>query len=162
MFIQAIEQISQVVQERHVQISCGKLPVLKIASSHVSMLFSNLIGNAIKYNTSHQPAVEVQCHETGNEYIICVKDNGIGISQQYSRQIFEIFKRLHTSDAYEGTGVGLAICKKIVENYGGRIWVKSEPGKGSAFYFSLSKMMVNLDGGKKIALQPYQEMSKTG
>ncbi|MFN8299327.1 MAG: ATP-binding protein [Chitinophagales bacterium] len=162
VFIQTIAQISEVIQERHVQITCAKLPVLKMASSHISMIFSNLLGNAIKYNSSETPVIEVGCHNSAGQYIIYVKDNGIGISQQYSRQIFEIFKRLHTSEVYEGTGVGLAICKKIVETYGGRIWVKSDAGKGSTFYFSLNKMMVDQDSSKKISLQPYEQMAKTG
>lgn len=162
VFIQTIEQISGVVAERHVQISCGKLPVLKMASAHASMIFSNLLGNAIKYNTSATPTIEINCIDNAGEYVLYVKDNGIGISPKYGRQIFEIFKRLHTSDVYEGTGVGLAICKKIVETYGGRIWVKSEPEKGSTFFFSLSKMLVDQESGKKISLRPYEQMAKTG
>lgn len=133
------------ITERNAKVEYTNLPELKMAPSHISMVLTNLISNAIKYNQAEHPIVNVYSHESDTEYVFTVADNGIGISEEYHKQIFEIFRRLHTADTYEGTGVGLAICKKIVENYGGRIWVESEQSKGSKFRFSLLKSIVMPD-----------------
>lgn len=130
------------INERNAKVEYSNLPELKLAPSHISMVLTNLISNAIKYNQAQHPMVHVYSHESDSDYIFTVADNGIGIPEEYHKQIFEIFRRLHTADTYEGTGVGLAICKKIVENYGGKIWVESEQGKGSKFRFSLAKNIV--------------------
>lgn len=109
--------------------------VNRIQATHI---FNNLVGNALKYNQSEQPVITVAFTKLPNNFIeFIVADNGIGIEQQYQEQIFEIFKRLHTQQEYEGTGIGLAICKKIIESYGGSIRVESEVGKGSKFIFTL-------------------------
>lgn len=140
-----IHNIESVIRQKKAVVRLKQLPTLKLAPSHAGMLFANLIENAIKYNTSDSPEVTVGCQVSEWEYIISIKDNGIGIPKEYSEQVFQIFRRLHNSDTYEGTGVGLAICKKIVESYGGRIWVESEPGHGSTFYFTFAKSAVNYD-----------------
>lgn len=147
--------------ERKAYIDYGNLPELKLAPGHISMVLTNLISNAVKYNQAEQPRVHVYSHENDSEYIITVADNGIGIAEEYHKHVFEIFRRLHTSDTYEGTGVGLAICKKIIENYGGRIWVESEAGKGSKFSFSLAKNMVSTD---YYTISPYnnEDLAATG
>ena len=88
-----------------------------------------------------------------------MSDNGIGIAPEYSKQIFEMFRRLHTSEEYEGTGVGLAICTKIIDNYGGKLWVYSEPGKGSTFHFSLNRQMVDPESAGNHQIQPYNKFA---
>jgi len=105
----------------------------------MEQLFRNLLENALKYNTSARPTVSVSVREKLEEYLFMVEDNGIGISKEYYTRIFTMFQRLHTEPEYPGTGVGLAICKRIIENHNGKIWVRSEPGNGSVFYFTISK-----------------------
>ncbi|MFA4992329.1 MAG: ATP-binding protein, partial [Candidatus Omnitrophota bacterium] len=106
----------------------------------ISEVFSNLVSNAIKYTKKDtRPVIEIGWADKGGFFEFYVKDNGIGIEKQYHDKIFQIFQRLHARDEYEGTGAGLTIVKKIVENHSGRIWVESEPGKGSVFYFTLPK-----------------------
>lgn len=152
---ETIGNIGPVIQKKNAIVRLKQLPTLKLTPSHAGMLFTNLIENAIKYNTAETPEVSIACESTDWEYIISVKDNGIGIPKAYNKQIFEIFRRLHNTDTYEGTGVGLAICKKIVESYGGRIWVESEPDQGSTFYFSFAKSAVCLDNEKPYRIDPF-------
>ncbi|HUQ67288.1 MAG TPA: PAS domain S-box protein, partial [Flavitalea sp.] len=119
-----------------------KVPVLPIVignSVQLSQLFQNIIGNAIKYRNEHTPIIEIGFTEQNENWLFYVKDNGIGIEKKYYDKIFTIFQRLHNRSQYEGTGVGLAICKKIVERHGGKIWVESEPRAGSTFYFTIKK-----------------------
>jgi len=106
-------------------------------STQIGQVFQNLRINGIKYHDEKAPKIHICAVKQGMKWIFSVKDNGIGIDPQYSERIFEIFKRLHTEEQYPGTGIGLSICKKIVERHGGRIWVESELGKGSTFYFTL-------------------------
>jgi signal transduction histidine kinase len=113
------------------------MPAVPVPALHLRQLFMNLVGNAIKYRGENPPRVEISARNLGSHYEFAVADNGIGIDPQYASQVFGIFKRLHTSDSYSGTGIGLAICQKIVERHGGRIWVDSELGRGSTFRFTL-------------------------
>ena len=103
----------------------------------MSQLFQNLIGNAIKFCRDRPPEIRVGAEWGNGRWTLSVQDNGIGIEPQYRERIFQIFQRLHKRGEYPGTGIGLAICKKIVDGAGGRIWVESEPGKGSTFSFTL-------------------------
>jgi light-regulated signal transduction histidine kinase (bacteriophytochrome) len=126
------------VEESGAQITADTLPALPVHSVHLQQLFQNLISNAIKYRSPERnPVVRISVKRESGQYLFSVQDNGIGIEPQYQERIFGIFKRLHTGEEYSGTGIGLAICQRIVERYRGRIWVDSEPGKGSTFVFSL-------------------------
>lgn len=107
--------------------------------SQLIQLWQNLISNAIKFNRSPQPIVEITVESLEEEWRFCVADNGIGIAPEFHERIFIIFQRLHSDTEFEGTGVGLAICRKIVTRHGGKIWVESEEGKGAKFYFTLPK-----------------------
>ncbi|HEX8199856.1 MAG TPA: ATP-binding protein, partial [Isosphaeraceae bacterium] len=113
------------------------LPTVAADPTQLGQVLLNLLGNALKFRSEAPPAVHVSARRLGPDWLVCVRDNGIGIDPQFAEQIFVIFQRLHGRDAYPGTGIGLALCKKIVERHGGRIWVESEPGAGSRFCFTL-------------------------
>ena len=158
----SIKQMEDMITSKNADIIHSNLPTLKMAPAHIGMLFSNLVGNALKYNTSLKPQVMISASTTDTEHIISIADNGIGIAAEYQEQIFKIFQRLHTSSEYKGTGVGLAICCKIVDNYGGRIWVESELGKGSTFFFSLDKEMVDAVNTESHNITAYKSIGLTG
>ena len=135
----ALANLSSAIQEVEAEITSDPLPSVRLHEAHVQQLFQNLIGNAIKYRSpDRRPRVHVSADRQGNEWVFAISDNGIGIAPDYSETIFGLFKRLHTNDEYSGTGIGLAICRRIVERYDGRIWVESEAGKGSTFRFSIT------------------------
>ncbi len=121
---------------QHVKVEFEKLPVLKAESSQMTQLFQNLVENGLKYNQSKFPEVRIKYQLDQRKHIIIVEDNGIGVEEDYHKTIFEMFKRLNNKEKYEGTGMGLAICKKIVERYNGNIWIESEPESGSRFHLS--------------------------
>ncbi len=127
------------IQDRHASVTVeGKLPVIKAEKTHIEQLFQNLIGNALKFTDGRPPVVIISAEKSGEQYTFMCRDNGIGMEMQYKEKIFQIFQRLNSREEYEGTGMGLAICRKIVESHGGRIWVESEGmGKGSTFKFTL-------------------------
>ncbi|NOY83468.1 MAG: GHKL domain-containing protein [Nitrospirae bacterium] len=126
-------------QKKVVFVKNPPLPIVPCDAIQVTEIFKNLISNAIKFNTSSPPQIEVMAQEKGEFYLFSVKDNGIGIESAYQEQILRPFERLHHQGEYEGTGLGLAICKKVVEKVGGEIWLKSEKDIGSTFYFTLPK-----------------------
>lgn len=128
------------IEKRNIQFKIeAKLPTIKIENTSAHLLFQNLISNSIKYNKSNKPTVEITSKQYDNEVTIKVKDNGIGIKKNYQTEAFDIFSRGHSNEAYEGTGIGLAICKKIVETHNGNITLESEEGKGSAFFLTFPK-----------------------
>ncbi len=132
-----LSNLQTAIGESGAIVTSEALPSVPILDVHAQQIFQNLIGNAIKYRGEEDPRIHVSSERDGKEWIFRVADNGIGIEPQYKERIFGLFKRLHTVDKYAGTGIGLAICQKLVQRYGGRIWVESEVGAGSTFYFSL-------------------------
>ncbi len=131
------ESLLSIIRESGATIHSGPLPVVPSSEVEIGQLFLNLIGNAIKFHSGRKPEVQVSARRDGGDWIFAVHDNGIGIQPEQQGRIFEIFQRLHRTEEYEGTGIGLAICRKVVERHGGRIWVESEAGSGSTFFFTL-------------------------
>jgi len=139
-----ILQIVEVNLRNKIETAGGELifkedqfPIVQSNRTHMTQLFQNLVSNGFKFQGENKPTVTVACHSTDKEYVFSVKDNGIGISAENKEKIFEMFRRLHTRDEYEGTGIGLATCKKIVERHNGQIWVESEPNDGCTFFFTI-------------------------
>jgi PAS domain S-box-containing protein len=136
---EAIFNLEIAIEENNAIVVVDSLPPIYGDSSQMVQLFQNIIGNAIKYRSEKIPEIHISASEGDQEWIFKIEDNGIGIQPEYNERIFQIFQRLHGSHAYSGTGIGLAICKKIVELHGGSIWVNSKPGEGSIFYFTIPK-----------------------
>jgi light-regulated signal transduction histidine kinase (bacteriophytochrome) len=137
---QALSNLRSAIEESHARVTRGPLPTITGNSGRIAQVFQNLIGNAIKFRHPAQPAtVHVSAMPQPGEWLFTVDDNGIGIDSQYLERIFVIFQRLHTRAEYPGTGIGLSICKKVVERHGGRIWVESRPGEGSRFHFTFPR-----------------------
>jgi light-regulated signal transduction histidine kinase (bacteriophytochrome) len=134
---QSINDLKVAIEENGALVTHDPLPTVMADRSQLGQLLQNLIGNAIKFRGSEPPRIHISASRTGNGWTFSVRDNGIGIAPEYAERIFVIFQRLHHREEYAGTGIGLAVCKKIVERHGGRIWVKSEIGKGATFYFIL-------------------------
>jgi PAS domain S-box-containing protein len=134
----AVANLAGSISETGAQIEADPMPLLPVHSMHLQQLFQNLAGNAIKYRRPDRPPiVHIAAERQDGHWLFTVSDNGIGIDPEYKENIFGLFKRLHTSDEYSGTGIGLAICQRIVDRYHGRIWVESEVGRGSTFRFTL-------------------------
>lgn len=125
------------IDSNQAEITRGFLPQVTADPSQMIQLMQNLIGNAIKFRGSQPPKIHVEAENIGDEWVFCVSDNGIGIEPEYSERIFVIFQRLQDRTQYPGTGIGLSICKRIVERHEGKIWVESQPGKGARFFFTL-------------------------
>ena len=139
----ALFYLRGIVQQSSASIKWDSLPTLKADEGQLIQLFQNLIGNAIKYRSQRSPEVHIGAKRHEKEWLLWVRDNGIGIDLKQQERIFAIFQRLHTRKEYPGTGIGLSICKKIVECHGGRIWVESELGCGATFYFTILDIDLN-------------------
>ncbi len=137
VFDRALVNLQTALEENNAVVTHNPLPTITADASQLGQLFQNLIGNAIKFHVEEPPRVHVSAEQKGDEWVFSVRDNGIGIDPKYAERIFAISQRLHSKTKYPGTGIGLAICQKIVELDGGRIWVESEPGKGAIFYFTI-------------------------
>jgi signal transduction histidine kinase len=133
----ALENLRMAIEDSRGSVTRDPLPVVMADDRQLEQLFQNLVGNAVKYHGDEQPRVHVSAERRDGWWTFAVQDNGIGIESQYQERIFQVFQRLHTRKEYSGTGIGLAVCKRIVERHGGRIWVESEPGKGCTFRFTL-------------------------
>jgi len=133
----AIHSLRSAIEESGAEVTYDPLPTVMADASQMSRLFQNLIGNAIKFHDEKTPRVHVSADREGDVWVFSVRDNGIGIDAKQRERIFVIFQRLHAREEFPGTGIGLAICKRIVERHGGRIWVESEIGNGSTFYFTI-------------------------
>ena len=135
---EVIANLGGAISESGAAVTFNRLPSVPVHSTHMRQLFQNLVGNAIKYRSEDRaPAVHIGAERQDGHWVFTVRDNGIGIQREFREQIFGLFSRLHNADRYSGTGIGLAICQRIVERYHGRIWVESEPGCGSEFHFTL-------------------------
>jgi light-regulated signal transduction histidine kinase (bacteriophytochrome) len=130
-------QLAAVVLERDALITHDRLPVVLGSRIEIFQVLQNLVANGLKFQPGHAPRIHVSASREGALWRISVRDHGIGIAPRHQARIFRIFQRLHVGDAYEGTGIGLAICEKIVSSHGGRIWVESTPGHGATFHFTL-------------------------
>jgi signal transduction histidine kinase len=133
----ALNNLTDAVKESQAVITHDPLPAVMGDDKQLAQLFQNLLSNAVKFGGAQPPRIHISAKQTDGEWLFSVRDHGIGLDPQYADLIFVIFQRLHTRAEYPGTGIGLAICKKIVERHGGRIWVESELGKGATFYFTL-------------------------
>ncbi|HXN48074.1 MAG TPA: ATP-binding protein, partial [Bryobacteraceae bacterium] len=133
----ALANLQAAIEESHANVTSDPLPVVNVDSGQLAQLFQNLIGNAIKFRGKEPPRIHVAVERQAKEWVFSVQDNGIGIEPRHLERVFVIFQRLHSAAEYPGTGIGLAICKKIAERHGGRLWVTSEPGAGSAFHFTI-------------------------
>jgi light-regulated signal transduction histidine kinase (bacteriophytochrome) len=133
--------MNPLIQQENASVTFDTLPVLKYSENNFMQLLQNLISNSIKFRGEESPIVHIGVKKQKAEWVFAVRDNGIGIDDKYQEKIFLIFQQLHPRDKYSGTGIGLSICKKIVEMHGGRIWVESALGKGSTFYFTVPIIM---------------------
>ncbi len=137
VFDQAVANLQTAIVESGAVVTHDSLPTVPCDGAQLIQVFQNLVGNSIKFRDSHSPRVHVAAEPRPSEWVFSVKDNGIGIDPEYAQRIFEVFQRLHTRTEYPGSGIGLAIAKKIVERHGGRIWVESQPHQGATFFFTL-------------------------
>ena len=137
-FTHAVRDLSAAIEESHADVTKDRLPSVMGDEAQFAQLFQNLIGNAIKFKRPNTaPLVHVSAKKDKKEWLFSVRDNGIGMEPKYFDRIFQIFQRLHTRAEYPGTGIGLALCKRIVERHGGRILVESAPGEGTTFFFTI-------------------------
>lgn len=139
---EVLGDLETIVRNSNAQIDIGEMPVLTVYETEMRQLFQNLITNAIKFTAPNvTPHITIDAEQKNNNYVFRVTDNGIGIDPVFNERVFEIFQRLHPADDYKGNGIGLAYCKKIVELHQGEIWIESQPGKGSTFYFTISSFL---------------------
>ena len=132
-----LEGLATTIRETAAEITWDPLPTVRADATQLGQLLQNLLGNALKYRGERPPRIHIGVQRQGGHWQFAVRDNGIGIDPEYAERIFLVFQRLHTQDEYSGTGIGLAICEKIVERHGGQLWVESQVGQGATFFFTL-------------------------
>lgn len=125
------------IEDSDAEVEVGSLPTVSADRNQLEQVFQNLVSNALKYTEGGSPRVEIDAEKRGGEWAFRVADDGIGIDPEWQDRIFEVFERLHSREEYDGTGIGLSVCQKIVERHGGDMWVESEPGDGSTFWFTI-------------------------
>lgn len=139
LVVNVLRDLDAQIKENDAIVSVQDLPSIYGDPILINQLFQNIISNAIKFRSEHRPEIVISVKHQEKDFVFSIKDNGIGISKEYSQKIFVLFQRLHTKDKYPGTGIGLALCKRIVEQHGGQIWVESEDKMGATFYFTIKK-----------------------
>ncbi len=143
VFDDTIVLLEASIRDAAAAVTCDELPEVVGDRAQLVQLLQNIIGNALIYHGDKPPRIHVSAQRQGNEWVFSVRDNGIGIDPKYYEQIFEIFRRLHNQQEYPGTGIGLAVCRRVIHRHGGRIWVESEPGHGSVFYFTMPEKEIS-------------------
>jgi PAS domain S-box-containing protein len=146
VYQQVLETLRPAIDQSRATVTCDPLPIIVASRLQLAQLFENLIGNAIKFRGERPPVVHVSAERSAEQCIFSVRDNGIGIKTEFHERIFDICKRLNLHDEYPGTGMGLAICRRIVHRHCGQIWVESEPSKGSTFYFTIANRLLQPQG----------------
>ncbi len=144
--VEVLQDLGLALEEAGATVEAGELPLVMADPRQLRQLLQNLIGNAVKFCAEEAPLIRVEATREDRAWHLRVTDNGIGIAPQFAEQVFGVFKRLHTREEYPGSGIGLAICRKITERHGGRIWVESEPGNGATFHFTLPAADEDEDG----------------
>ncbi len=135
-----VDELQEEISETKATLKVAELPTLMGHPTDMKQLFQNLLSNSLKYRwTGVNPMIKIWGEEQGESYLLAISDNGIGIDKQFFDRIFQLFQRLHGRSQYPGTGIGLATCKKIIDLYGGKIWLDSTPGEGSTFYLTIPK-----------------------
>jgi light-regulated signal transduction histidine kinase (bacteriophytochrome) len=134
---EVLANLAVAIRENQALITHEALPTVMADPTQLRQVFQNLLSNALKFHSDKTPEIHIGAERQDNTWLFSVHDNGIGIAPRHAERIFIIFQRLHTRSRYPGTGIGLALCKKIVERHGGRIWVESESGKGATFFFTV-------------------------
>jgi light-regulated signal transduction histidine kinase (bacteriophytochrome) len=142
--VQALDVMQLAIEDVHAVVTYDPMPTVMGRESRLGEVIQNLIGNALKFRSERQPEVHIGCERRGDEWMFSVRDNGIGMAPEFHERIFAMFQRLHGREEFSGTGIGLAICKRVIEHHGGRIWVESKPAEGSTFFFTLPSAMEGL------------------
>jgi light-regulated signal transduction histidine kinase (bacteriophytochrome) len=137
VFHSVLRDLQQTIAETQAVITADPLPTVRADAVQLGRVFQNLLSNALKFRGTGDPQVHISARQEGKAWVFAVRDNGIGMDPRQAERIFVMFQRLHRREQYPGTGIGLAICKRVIERHGGRIWVESEPGKGATFFFTL-------------------------
>ena len=140
VWAQVVDNLELAIEDAGAEITVGELPVVRGNEVQLVQLVQNLVANALRFKKPDEPPrISVWAEDRDSEWLFAVRDSGIGLDPKHSERIFRIFQRLHPIGRYDGSGIGLAICRKIVERHGGRIWVEAEPDRGATFYFTISK-----------------------